>query len=151
MSTEKEAVKSDTLGARNVLIAWTLVFLWMSVIFFFSAQSALGRMELPPLFAALRKTGHIVEYAILALLLGKALIASWRVRAELATATRTIFARAWWLGVTLATLYAASDEFHQSFVPNRGAHVIDVIIDCLSATAALGVWYIINTNAKRET
>ncbi|MOA68833.1 VanZ like family protein [compost metagenome] len=32
-----------------------------------------------------------------------------------------------------AVLYAASDEWHQSFVPNRGPAVMDVAIDSMGA------------------
>ena len=38
-------------------------------------------------------------------------------------------------------LYAMSDEFHQTFVPKRGGRVEDVVLDTLSAVAALGFWY----------
>ena len=33
----------------------------------------------------------------------------------------------------ISTLYAASDEFHQSFVANRGPSVVDVMIDSTGA------------------
>ena len=33
------------------------------------------------------------------------------------------------ISLAIATLYAISDEFHQSFVRSRGANVIDVLID----------------------
>jgi VanZ family protein len=33
------------------------------------------------------------------------------------------------ISFAIATLYAISDEFHQSFVRSRGANVIDVLID----------------------
>ncbi len=45
----------------------------------------------------------------------------------------------WRWGVTallIATSYAALDEFHQSFVPGRGAAVRDVILDAAGATLA---------------
>lgn len=37
----------------------------------------------------------------------------------------------------LATLYAASDEIHQAFVPNRTASIFDVGIDSIGALLAL--------------
>ena len=45
----------------------------------------------------------------------------------------------------ICIIYAASDELHQAFVPGRGAHVSDVIID--SAGSALGI--LIVTVSKR--
>lgn len=38
-----------------------------------------------------------------------------------------------------SVLYAASDEFHQSFVPGRGPSIVDVGID--SAGAAAGIFF----------
>ena len=46
---------------------------------------------------------------------------------------RLAAATAW----ALATLYAATDEFHQVFVPGRSGKVADVLLD--SAGALLGV------------
>ncbi len=37
----------------------------------------------------------------------------------------------------LVFLYAISDEFHQRFVPGRGASVLDVLIDVFGAAVAL--------------
>ncbi len=147
MNADK-TLQSGTLGARNIVISWCLVLLWMLLIFFLSAQSALGGMEWPPILMAFRKSGHIVEYSVLGLLLGRALLTTWRARNGSETPPRTLLVRAWWLGVALATLYASTDEFHQSFVPQRGAHIADVLVDVLSATAALGVWYIMQTGRR---
>ncbi len=43
---------------------------------------------------------------------------------------RSLFA-----AVVLATLYGVSDEFHQSFVPNRNVDPKDVLVDFLGACA----------------
>ena len=82
-----------------------------------------------------RKCAHLTEFAILALLVWRALDAStppgpqawsWRL------------ARNTWLFVAL---YAASDEIHQLFVPNRQASAWDVLIDSSGAAAGLlGLW-----------
>ena len=60
-----------------------------------------------------------------------------------------------WRGVTMKTLaaawiiavaYGASDEWHQSFVPNRQAEFRDLISDAIGAFAAtvvVGAWGII--------
>ena len=78
-----------------------------------------------------RKWAHGTEFAVLAILL-------WRARNQPARSE----ARAWrwsearivWL---LSTVYAATDELHQAFVPNRQSSVGDVLID--TAGAALGL------------
>jgi VanZ family protein len=144
---------------RNVTLAWGLALAWMLLIFVLSSQGGLGGQQWPPLLQALRKLGHVIEYAVLGILLGWALLVTWSARntntgpsASPATPRRTLLARAWLWGAILATLYAVTDELHQGFVPGRGPHLEDVIIDALSAIAALGIWYImLNTNVKRKT
>ena len=37
----------------------------------------------------------------------------------------------------LATMYSATDEFHQSFVPGRHPEVVDAMIDSMGASIAL--------------
>jgi hypothetical protein len=43
--------------------------------------------------------------------------------------------RALFAAMVLATLYGVSDEFHQSFVPNRHPDAKDILVDFLGATA----------------
>ena len=79
-----------------------------------------------------RKCAHLTEFAILALLVWRAL----RVRGGHAWSWR--LARNAWL---VAALYAASDELHQWFVPDRQASGWDVLIDASgSAAGLLGLW-----------
>jgi VanZ family protein len=78
-----------------------------------------------------RKAAHLTEYGILAALL-------WRTIRN-THAGKTHFwswADAGWT-LLIVALYAASDEFHQSFVPTREASVRDVLIDCTGALLAL--------------
>lgn len=80
-----------------------------------------------------RKAAHVAEYALLALLLYRAVRRTWERSPE-------IWCRqcaAWAFG--LAVLYAASDEWHQSFVPSRGGAVQDVIIDAAGAAFGLAL------------
>ena len=68
----------------------------------------------------IRKLAHVVEYLILGFLLFRAFRGH---------------SSAWWswrwffLASIVVLLWAASDEFHQSFVPTRTASVVDVGID----------------------
>ncbi|SYX86084.1 conserved membrane protein of unknown function [Paenibacillus alvei] len=68
----------------------------------------------------IRKGAHVTEYAILAFLV-----------------IRTLLALRWerWMaiviGAVISVAYAASDEWHQSFVPNRTGHAIDVAVDSI--------------------
>lgn len=133
---------------QGVLLSWVLVIAWMALIFYVSSDNTWTAITGPPFVRALRKSGHIFEYSVLALLVGRALMTVWSARGEIAT--RTVLLRTWRLGVVICTLYAISDEVHQSFVPGRFGHPADVLIDALSATAALGIWYIIRIHKKRN-
>ena len=68
-----------------------------------------------------RKCAHVTEYAVLALLLWRAL----RSVPTLSSKTFIVFA-AVLLG---CALFAASDEFHQMFVKSRTPSVRDVLLD----------------------
>jgi VanZ family protein len=72
----------------------------------------------------IRKLSHWSEYFILAILLMRAL------KAEISS--QSAIRRLIW-SIVLATLYAASDEFHQSFMPSRTANPLDVVIDSFGA------------------
>ena len=77
--------------------------------------------------AVIRKGGHVTEYAVLAALLAWAALGT-----RMDDGGKRLFAGAW----LIATAYAATDEWHQSFQPTRQGQVMDVVID--SAGAALG-------------
>lgn len=46
--------------------------------------------------------------------------------------------KAWLLAAAVCLLYAAGDEFHQLFVPGRGAQVSDVMLDFCGSLAGVG-------------
>lgn len=56
------------------------------------------------------------------------------------------------LALALSVLYGMSDEFHQSFVPNRDANWLDVGFDAVGAAigVALGVFSIRKKRAPRS-
>lgn len=96
----------------------------------------------------LRKAGHVSEYAVLAILLRRALLPSPPSVQPPANAPPVLKADfplwRFWSGraagaraVVLAVAFAVSDELHQAFVPTRGASVADVCLD--AAGAVLGV------------
>jgi VanZ family protein len=99
---------------------WLAVLVWAAVIFGFSSipslSTHLGTWDL-----ILRKAAHLTEYAILAVLIRRAAGSS-----------------AWAFG--LAVAYAASDEFHQTFVRGRHGSPIDVGIDAIGVTIGLMAW-----------
>jgi VanZ family protein len=76
----------------------------------------------------LRKLGHFTEYAILASLLWRGLHGTF---------TSVRYSLVALLTFVVTAGFAASDEFHQSFVPTRTASPRDVMIDCFGAFVAV--------------
>ena len=91
------------------LQVWLPVVVWAAVIFAFSSVPHLGT-GLGTWDTILRKCAHVTEYAILGLLLLRAL----------GRETPAFFA-----GVA----YAVTDEVHQHFVAGRHSSPVDVAID----------------------
>jgi len=102
------------------------------------------RSELPPLWdLVLRKLAHATEYALLAFFVLRAEAAGHHQHHPWA-----LLAGAW----LVATLYAITDEWHQSFVPGRGPAVLDVILDSSGALlGALAGWRVtLNPPTKQD-
>ena len=101
---------------------WLPPLVLMGVIFALSAQpsldSGLGAIDLIG-----RKLIHFGEYALLCFLW-------WRALASVTTPRRAAL-----LAFLIASGYAATDEFHQTFVEGRHGNPVDWLID--SAGAAL--------------
>lgn len=149
--------------ARMIYTSLTLI--WMLVIFAFSAQDAdnstgassgfsasivrfvvrdfdtwsedrqqelLEKMSLP-----VRKCAHATEYAILGFL-WYGLLASYGISGR-----RRLFT-----AIMAGVLYAASDEFHQLFVPGRSGQLTDVLLDglgvCVGCILALRMYSFVN-------
>jgi VanZ family protein len=102
---------------------WLPPVLLMGLIFFFSAQpsldSGLGWAD-----SVGRKLVHFAEYALLCFLW-------WRLLRTGMPARRAAF-----LAFVISSLYAASDELHQSFVDGRHGTPVDWAIDSAGAAAA---------------
>jgi VanZ family protein len=144
------------------IVPWLLVLLWASVMFNFSTGSfskdntsflivPILQWLLPhasyetidTVHELIRKSAHVFEYSVLTALLFRAVRApakGWTVR---------------WAGIALflTAVFAASDEFHQTFVPSRGASVWDVLLDTTAAAAAqliLWLWLRRNTPSPSD-
>ena len=129
---------------------WLPVMLWCGIIYGFStdagstqrtsrilrpilrwfnpkiSEDAIRRVQF-----GVRKTAHVAEYAVLALLF-------WRARRKSARND----GRPWsWreagLAIAFVMVFAISDEVHQLFVPSRQAQVSDVFVDSLGAALGL--------------
>lgn len=154
---QQEEIVSEVIqvkGKFTKIIFWSLSIFWMGFIFFMSAQTGDESASMSSPVADLvikifvpdyedktpveqedikhtveliiRKGAHFTEYAVLGFLV-------YLVVQMYVLKAKARFMIAW----LLSTLYAASDEFHQSFVGGRGPQVKDVCID--SAGAFVGV------------
>lgn len=99
------------------LNTWLPVAVWAAVIFTISSvpslDSGLGVWD-----TVLRKLAHVAEYAVLGALLYRA------VRREPAA-------------IALGSLYAVTDEVHQSFVTGRHGSPLDWLIDTAGVVASV--------------
>ena len=140
-------------------IIWTgITILWMVVIFSFSAKPAVQSTEMSTSVGKMicrifvhdfsswsdekqeelaakidhpvRKCAHASEYALLGALVLLTACTYAKMSPETVAAA-----------VIISVLYAASDEFHQRFVPGRSCQFTDVLID--SAGVMVGVGFII--------
>lgn len=142
-----------------------LMVLWMAGIFLFSSRTGsessedsgrMGRMvgelfvpgfedwsaDAQDAFAQridhpVRKTAHASEYAMLAVLASGVYIPGKR--------RNLCFVRPW----LTATVYAATDEFHQLFVPGRSGQISDVILDSTGALAGTLIVFLVIKAGKK--
>ncbi len=80
----------------------------------------------------LRKTGHVVGYGMLSLLL----LRGWRDTFDYTLLLRAALLS--WLGTACV---AALDEWHQSYIPSRTGTVSDVALDSVAGVVFLLVAY----------
>ena len=110
----------------KLLKYWLPPILWGLIIFSFSSLQVGSSNEIYWKDFVIKKTAHVVEYAILAVLLYRAMIGS-----DVEKKKAIIFS------MLIVSLYGFTDEFHQSFTPGREPRIRDVIIDTIGG--ALGV------------
>ena len=99
----------------------------MAAIFAFSSIPSTEMPRFGLMDFLIKKGGHALGYGLLALTYLRGLKGERR-----EVVSRRLFVA--WL---LATLYSATDEFHQSFVPGRHPAVTDVMIDSIGAALGL--------------
>jgi len=95
------------------ILKWLPALFMMIVIFWFSAHPASGLPNFDWADAIVKKSGHVIGYALLAGSYGYAL--GFRKDKR-------------WLVWLFSILYAMTDEFHQSFSTGRHPSIWDVLI-----------------------
>jgi len=79
-----------------------------------------------------RKVAHFLEYGVLAFLAARAFSKS---------SGRWLSRRWLMVSLLLVVVYSLADEYHQSFVPSRGASIYDSLIDTLGGLTSLMLYY----------
>jgi VanZ family protein len=113
---------SAKLSPARLVLLLAPPLLAMGVIFALSAQPS-DEIDRAWWDIALRKLGHMTEYAILTALW-------WRALRGLGVRSALGFAIAISLG------YAVTDEYHQTFVDGRNGAPVDVLIDAAGMAVA---------------
>ena len=114
------------LRLRKLFLYWVPVVLWLFLIFIVSNRSVSITSEFFWQDFIVKKLAHIIEYAILSTFFYRALLGEGVDKKK---------AGIW--AVILTTIYGASDEFHQSFIPGRQSRVRDIVVDSFGAGLAI--------------
>jgi VanZ family protein len=149
---------------RAFLKYWLPPLVWMALVFTGSSDAKsyqhssllvepilrwlfphLSQAHVEEIHHLIRKCGHLTEYAVLALLFWRAIRQSDRKNLRPLVAPERSEGGWNWpearLALLLVMFYAATDEFHQSFVPTRTSLVSDVLIDtCGGASGLIALW-----------
>ncbi len=140
---------------RTMIRPWLPVLLWMSLIFVGSTELLssnntsrfLGPIvrwfkpdvtarQLQRIHSAVRKLGHVTEYAVLAILVVRALRRACPVKVGLTPAKLALCV------LVGCGAYAAGDELHQTMVSSRSGSLRDVMIDVGGVGVGLLLWWV---------
>ncbi len=129
--SSKKFVKNGYNRLMTFIRRYLPVILWSAVIFLFSSCETPPSPQDTLLNLLLKKTAHLIEYAILYLLT----FHSFNPRPQRNNQQLTINNYLYPLIFTI--LYAVSDEIHQSFVSGRHGRAADILIDAAGALIVL--------------
>lgn len=137
------------------ILSWTLVILWMGLIFYLSHQPATEsnqlstgiteviiqtiekvapnlELDIRSLNHIARKNAHFFAYLVLGVLVINALrVSGVRGYSRIG------------LALLICVLYAISDEVHQIFIPGRSGEVRDVLIDSAGSSVGILVYMVV--------
>lgn len=145
---------------QTKIISWIPVVIWMVLIFYLSHQPASGSNELSSgvmnvflktmtsiipndinlgiFHHLIRKSAHFFAYFILGFLIFHALKNHLDTQWKRAT-----------IAFGMSVLYAASDEFHQLFIPGRSGQIGDVFIDSAGSVTGIAVYIVLGIVSQR--
>jgi len=122
------------MTVNNKILDFSALLVYCGFIYWLSAQQALPKIEW---FAHQDKLHHFTAYFVMGLL-------AWRSGRHLVNPPIILAL----LSIVFCSLYAVSDEWHQSFVVGRSSDVFDWVADTLGASA--GVFLLHKLRKKRQ-
>jgi VanZ family protein len=114
----------------QTIIKFIPAALWMSFIFYLSSRSTAGVGYTGFERFLLFKTLHIIEYAILGVLIYYPI-------------------RKYNTAIIYSYLYAITDEIHQSFTPGRGPKITDTLFDLAGILLGICFMYLVQKHLKK--
>jgi len=118
---------------------WLPVVLWIGLIFRFSSGTVPVASQVYWQDFAVKKTGHVLLFGALAVLIYRGLIGSGMNKKKAAI----------W-AIILSTFYGATDEFHQMFTQGRESRIRDIFIDGIGAATFTFLVYKILPRMPKE-
>jgi len=125
--------------ARRNIRAWLPAILWAGTLFFLSAQSSLPAIA--PTVPNFDKVEHFGVYGLLGILVFDAVRRS----------SVLVLPKAALVAILITSAYGASDEFHQSFVPNRSCDVWDWTADTFGGILGVAVYAAYESRRSQKT
>ena len=125
--------------SRKLYYLWLPVLGWAIIIYLFSSYQTPTASEIRWQDFIVKKTFHLIEYAIFTTLFYRALKESGVEKKK-----------AGMYSVIITLLYGATDEFHQTFTAGRDGKIRDVIIDTVGGLIAIyGIWKLLPKAPKK--
>ncbi len=124
-------------------MSWSAVVFWAAVIFY---ASSIPGSQVPSVWPDF--VPHFIEYFIFAALVAAAVrsttMPAGRQEKELPAGLLSLWA------ITITAIYAASDEFHQAYVPGRTPEIKDWAVDVAGAVAVAGIIFSVRVLRSRR-
>lgn len=111
---------ADKRKDSEIIGRWGPALVWAGIIFLLSSISTLPGAAVPIWDFLLKKATHMFMFGVLFFFVQRGV--NWDKKT-----------RNWWLPMLITLMYAASDEYHQSFVFGRTAMLSDVGYDVIGA------------------
>ncbi|MCL5004257.1 MAG: VanZ family protein [Patescibacteria group bacterium] len=116
------------------------LLVWAALIFLGSSLPSVHASRNSVVDFVVHKSVHLFEYGVLYLLYYLSVARNfWEIE------KKKVF-----YGLFFVFLYGVTDEFHQRFVPGRGSHAVDVLIDTLGGFLGFVLWKFLRQRALQR-